>query len=160
MNRFVLLVLGIVAVGCSSQNPVGPGSPAANANAIEAAHVLVAGVPVEGTVMMGEHGTTRFEVRMRDRDAGSLSNVRQVMLRYDVPAAGMMHGRTGDTLCYDDGTHGDDVAGDGIYHRLDEDGSMGCGHAGAPAGTYSYTFQCAMVSGDSCGEMMLSVTRR
>lgn len=160
MTKHLLLALAITAVGCSSGSPVAPGNPAASANAIETAHVLVAGVPVEGTVMMGTHGTTLFEARMRDRDAQNLANVGQVMLRFDVPVGGMMPNRVGDALCYDDGTHGDDIAADGVYHRLDEGGMMGCGQAESPSGTYSYRFQCTMTSGASCGEMMLSVTRR
>ena len=160
MNRFALLTLGIIGAGCSSGNPVAPDPIATSANAIESAHVLVGGVPVEGTVMRGEHGGTLFQVRLRDHDAQSLANVRQVMLQYDVPAGGMMPNRRGDALCYDDGTHGDDLAGDGVYHRVDDDGGMGCGRIGSPAGTYTYTFQCTLMSGASCGEMMLNVVKR
>ena len=98
-----LLALGIVGAGCSSGNLVAPDSIATSANAIESAHVLVGGVPVEGTVMRGEHGGTLFQVRLRDRDAQSLASVGQMMLRYNVPAGGMMPNRRGDALCYDDG---------------------------------------------------------
>ena len=159
MTRLMLLALGIVGAACSSGNPVAPDLTATTANAIDSAHVLVGGVPVEGTVMRGEHGGTLFQLRLRDRDAQSLANVRQIMLQYNVPAGGMMPNRRGDALCYDDGTHGDDMAGDGVYHRID-DGTMGCGRTGSPAGTYAYTFQCTLMSGAPCGAMMVSVTRR
>ena len=156
MRKSMLLFLG-VAVGCSSgSSPVSP----VRANAIEAAHVLVGGAPVEGAVVVGERGVTVFQVRLRDRDASSLAGVRRMVLRYDIPGMGMMGNRVGEVLCYDDATHGDDIAGDGVFHRLDSDGSMGCGGATSPAGAYGYGFQCDTIAGGSCGEMMLHVTRR
>lgn len=160
MKRILIVTVGIVAAGCSSGSPVAPGNRATSVNGIEAAHVLVAGQPVEGTVMTGAHGATVFEVRMRERDHASLAGVGEVMLHYDVPRGSMMAHRTGDLLCYDDGTHGDDVAGDGVFHRADEAGSIGCGRAGSPTGTYSYSFSCTMMTGASCGEVELRVDRK
>ena len=81
-------------------------------------------------------------------------------LSFDLPgmAQGMMR-RTGDATCYDDGTHGDDVAGDGMYHRADADDAMGCGGAGSPMGTYGYTFHCTATDGQSCGDVTVTVNR-
>jgi hypothetical protein len=59
----------------------------------------------------------------------------------------MMGGYNGTTLCYDDGTHGDDMPGDGIYHYMDSDDQIGCHGVNAPHGEYHYTFWAESTSG-------------
>jgi hypothetical protein len=46
----------------------------------------------------------------------------------------------GPLYLYDDGTHGDPIAGDGIYCFDDEQGRFGFHMAGAPHGQYHYEF--------------------
>jgi hypothetical protein len=51
---------------------------------------------------------------------------------------GYMH--QGEFYCYDDGTHGDPVPGDGIYCFVDEMQQYGCHSADARPGEYRYEF--------------------
>ena len=72
----------------------------------------------------------------------------------------MMGGFQGTVLCYDDGTHGDDVPGDGIYHYMDPDNQIGCHGTGAPTGEYRYTFWCEDIHGQRSNDASIAVVRR
>ena len=52
---------------------------------------------------------------------------------------GMMRGAHSFRL-YDDGTHGDPVAHDGLYHLEDSAGRYACNGKGMMAGEYHYEF--------------------
>jgi len=72
----------------------------------------------------------------------------------------MMGGFRGTVLCYDDGTHGDDIPGDGIYHYMDPDNQIGCHGTGAPTGEYRYTFWCEDIYGQRSNDLSITVVRR
>jgi len=67
---------------------------------------------------------------------------------------------SGTVLCYDDGTHGDDVPGDGIYHYMDPDNQIGCHGTGAPTGEYRYTFWCEDIHRQRSNDASIAVVRR
>jgi hypothetical protein len=68
-------------------------------------------------------------------------------------------GYAGTVLCYDDGTHGDDIAGDGIYHYMDPDDAIGCHGIDAPPGEYHYTFWCEDIYGQRSNTASVTVVR-
>jgi hypothetical protein len=107
------------------------------------AAVLVRGVPVQGRVTQGTGDRALFQVRVTA--PGGLSTVGRVVMEYSQPGPNhhggpMMGAYRGTTLCYDDGTHGDDMPGDGIYHYMDPDDQIGCHGLNAPMGEYHYSF--------------------
>jgi len=157
MRAITLAAILVLVAGCSSNSPVSP-KLSSSANGIAAAHVYVGGNMADGQVVQGARGQTLLEARMSD--AGHLGNIRQVMVRYDLPGmgGGMMR-RTGQQLCYDDGTHGDAVAGDGVYHFMDADDMIGCGGANSPMGDYQYHFSCDLSDGTHSGETTVTVRR-
>jgi len=71
----------------------------------------------------------------------------------------MMGGFRGTVLCYDDGTHGDDIAGDGIYHFVDPDNDIGCHGIGAPRGEYRYEFWCEDVFDQRSDTVTVTIVR-
>jgi hypothetical protein len=72
----------------------------------------------------------------------------------------MSNGYNGTVECYDDGTHGDAVAGDGIYHYMDPNDRIGCHGLNAPAGEYHYTFWCEDVYGQRSNTVSVEINRR
>ena len=157
--RKLIALAAVLLAACSSGSPVSAPN-LTTSNAIQTAHVLVDGVPVEGTVLTGSHQTTRLQAQLRDRDRDHLALVRQIRIDYELPGMGMGGARRGQLTCHDDGTHGDALAGDGICNFMDDGDQTGCARLGSPQGTYRYTFHCEALEGSSCGELMLSVTRR
>jgi hypothetical protein len=127
------------------------------------AQVLVAGRAIQGVVVEGTDDPALFRVRIHA--PGGFSTVRRVVLEYAQPGPNhhggpMMGGFRGTVLCYDDGTHGDDIAGDGIYHFMDPDDGIGCHGIGAPPGEYHYEFWCEDVFGQRSNVASVTVTRR
>lgn len=70
-----------------------------------------------------------------------------------------MGGYSGSVLCYDDGTHGDDMPGDGVYHYMDPDDQIGCHGANAPMGDYHYTFWAEHMNGRRSNTVSVTVVR-
>jgi hypothetical protein len=142
-----------------------PSSPdlASTAPAVSDPQVLVGGVSVRGPVMAGTDQPAVFGVRVHA--PSGLPSIRRVVLQYSQPGPNhhggpMMGGYNGTTLCYDDGTHGDDVAGDGIYHFMDPDQNIGCHGIGAPPGEYHYSFWCEDIHGQRSNTASLTITRQ
>jgi hypothetical protein len=157
MRRLVFTAVVVLITGCADQTPVSPG-PGVLANGIAAAHVYVGGTLVDGQVVRSAMGRTMFEARLSD--PARRGDVRQVMMRYNIPGmGGSMMRRSGEQICYDDGSHGDDIAGDGIYHLMDEDDRMGCGRSDSPMGDYEYFFRCELNDGSHAGEVSVVVKR-
>jgi hypothetical protein len=127
-------LLLLTATACSG----GGGSPTAPESA--RLSVVTAAVSVDGTVYNDgtyhsqgtDRQSTRFEARlMLD---GVPAPGERTWVGY---GRGMMNGRF---PLYDDGTHGDPVAGDGLYCLEDFDGQYGFHHDNAPHGDYHYDF--------------------
>jgi hypothetical protein len=135
-----------------------PGPPS-----VSDAQVLVQGRAVQGVVVEGTDDPTLFRVRVHA--PGGLSTIQRVSLRYTQPGSNhhggpMMGGFGGTVYCYDDGTHGDDIAGDGIYHFMDPQDAIGCHGIGAPSGEYHYEFWCDDIYGQQSNVASVTVTRR
>jgi hypothetical protein len=158
---FVALLL---AISCSDTS-TSPSSPSAQPQAptVSDPEVLVGGVSMSGLVRVGADEPSIFHVRVHAPTG--LASIRQVTLQYLQPgpnhhAGGMMMGAfSGTVLCYDDGTHGDDVAGDGIYSFMDPDDDIACGMFQAPAGTYQYSFWCEDVYGQRSNTVSVTIDR-
>ncbi len=166
-SRFALVgatgVALLLAISCSD-TPTSPTSPSARPQAptVSDPEVLVGGVSMNGLVRVGANETSIFHVRVHAPTG--LPSIRQVTLQYVQPGpnhhGGMMMGAfSGTVLCYDDGTHGDDVAGDGIYSFMDPDDDIGCGMLQAPAGSYQYSFWCEDVYGQRSNTVSVTIDR-
>jgi hypothetical protein len=60
--------------------------------------------------------------------------------------------------CYDDGTHGDAVAGDGTYSYMDADGHIGPHYETCTSGLYTYIFHGTDMTGQHTNSVDLRVT--
>ena len=153
------LALAMLVVGCSSDSDSGPTSPEAPEFEVARAIVSVNGDTVNGQTLPqghGEGGSTRFEAEMMSN--GMREPQATVWMEYDRPR-GMGHMRhTGRVQLYDDGTHGDRVAGDGIYCLEDFEGEFGCHAANAETGEYHYEFYGTHHDGHESNHMTVTVT--
>jgi len=142
-------LLATAACGGSGGSPTAP----------EGAHLslISAAVSVDGTVYNGgtyhTQGTdgrsTRFEARlMLD---GVPAPGERMWVGY---GHGMMNSRF---PLFDDGTHGDPVAGDGIYCLEDFDGQYGFHHHNSPHGEYHYDFWGVHHDGSQSNHMDVAV---
>lgn len=153
----------VLALSCSDSSTL-PTTRSAQPQAPSVANpqVLVGGVPMSGLVTVGADQASVFRVQVHA--PGGLSTIRQVTLQYQQPGpnhhhGGMMAAFNGTVLCYDDGTHGDEIAGDGIYSFMDPDDDIGCGAFHAAAGEYHYSFWCEDVYGQRSNTVSLSIER-
>lgn len=159
MIRFLAPSLLIVAAcsGDSGSSPTAPSIMPA-ATVVSSAKVVVDGRDVSGmNVPQGHHGAvTHFEARV-EHD-GSLEPGFEMWMRYEQPEAHGMMGTQGRARLFDDGTHGDPVAGDGIYCLDDDIGQIGCQRSDAPMGEYHYDFYGAGPHGDETNHCLVTVT--
>jgi hypothetical protein len=135
--------------GGGGGSPTDPGS--------QSLSLVVASVSVDGTVYNGGtyhhvqgHGdSTRFEARLTL--GGMPAPGEEMWVDY---GRGMMRERF---RLYDDGTHGDPTAGDGVYCLEDFDGEYGFHHAGAAHGEYHYDFWGEHHDGSQSNHMDVTV---
>ena len=139
-----IVLLAFIACGGSggSSNTSTPTAPTPSPIILQTASVSIAGQDVtNGSWSRGNHnpGSTRFEATLHRDDMPALGEM--VFVEFDHPQGmnGMM-GQSGRFELYDDGTHGDRAAGDGLYCL--EDSGMGYGfhHGGASHGQYHYEY--------------------
>jgi hypothetical protein len=138
-------------------------SPVSDGPVVANPQVLVGGVLVEGPVSRGSDEPALFRVHVRAQ--GGLATIRRVVLQYAQPGPNhhggpMMGGFSGTVICYDDGTHGDDLPGDAIYHYMDPENQIGCHGRNAPAGDYRYSFWCEDRIGRRSNIATLNVVRQ
>lgn len=142
IGLIAVLVLSFLAPGCSDGNgDSGPTVPQSRELVLSNAVVSVNGDAVNGQTFPQGHGaggSTRFEAEMMSN--GSREPSATVWMQYDRPMGMNMMRHTGRLELYDDGTHGDHVAGDGLYCFEDSEGDYGCHAARAKAGEYLYEF--------------------
>lgn len=130
---FASAVLAVWTAGCDGGGS--PTRPAPDRLTLTSAAVSVDGVVYNGGTFDHEEGhgeSTRFEARLMVD--GTPAPGERVWVSH---GRGMMGGRF---PLFDDGTHGDPVAGDGLYCLEDFEGDYGFHHAIAPHGTYRYDF--------------------
>jgi hypothetical protein len=157
-----MILLSSISCSDSSSPPTGP-SPVTAAPVISEPQVLVGGVPVGPRIAQGNGQPALFRVRVNA--PSGLNTVRQVVLQYSQPGRNhhggpMMGGFTGTTFCYDDGTHGDDIAGDGVYQFMDPADNIGCEGINAAPGEYHYDFWCEDIYGQRSNTLSLTVIRQ
>jgi len=135
-----LVLLSLVA--CSSGSDDGSPTDPANPDVVmTSADILVSGQSVAGGTFSQGHGegsSTRFEAELMTN--GQPAPGQMVWLEFDRPMGHSMMRHTDRVQMYDDGTHGDRVAGDGIYCLEDFAGDYGCHRADAEPGEYHYEF--------------------
>lgn len=135
-----ILLVAVVAVGCSG-DPTGPDM---SQMMLTQPLIMVAGQVMNGQTMPVGHGdgaSTLFQAHLQDGDGHPVTGG-VVKIRYErPPGMGMMMGAAnGEFRLYDDGTHGDPTAGDGIYCFEDWQGMYGCHANGLQPGEYCYEF--------------------
>lgn len=156
-----LVVLSLVACssGSGEDNPTSPANPDL---VMTSADILVSGQSVAGGTFSQGHGegsSTRFEAELMSN--GQMAPGQMAWLEFDRPMMGgngmMRH--TDRVQMYDDGTHGDRVAGDGIYCLEDFQGDYGCHRADAEPGEYHYEFYGVHATdGHETNHMQVQVT--
>ena len=156
---FHLLSLVSCSSGSDSSSPTNPTNPSL---VMTSADVLVSGQSVAGGTFPQGHGessSTRFEAELKWD--GQPAPGQMVWLEFDRPM-GMGHGmmrHTDRVQMYDDGTHGDRVAGDGIYCLEDFAGDYGCHRADSEPGEYHYEFYGVHAAdGNETNHMSVMVT--
>lgn len=160
---FAGAVLPLLMSSCSD-TPAGPGDPSRQPPVVSDAQVVVGGVPIHGLVTEGSDQPAIFGVRVHA--PSGLPSIQRVVLQYQQPGPNhhhggpMMGGFNGTVFCYDDGTHGDDIAGDGIYHFMDPDDEIGCHGYDATPGEYHYSFWCEDVYGQRSNVVDVTVVRQ
>jgi len=121
--------------------------------------VSVGGQPVNGQTVQHDHmqgSITFFQAMLQEGGHPALGQTVQV--KYQWPGGmGMMH-RQGIATLYDDGTHGDWQAGDGIYCFEDLQNVAGFCGQGAPDGVYHYEFWGEHHGGDHSNHVDVNVT--
>jgi hypothetical protein len=157
----VLLAVFFITA-CSDDSSMMSSSPVPGPPSISNASVMVNGRSIQGRVAQGNGEIALFQVRVHA--PGGLSTVRQVVMQYTQPGPNhhggpMMGGFRGTVFCYDDGTHGDDVPGDGIYHFMDPQNQIGCHGLNAPRGNYEYRFWCEDVYSQRSNTETVTVVR-
>lgn len=140
----VATILILAAGGCGQDGPTQPADSNAGILSLSAAKVSVDGQSLDGLdIRQGDYtGSMHYEARLSDRHGNPVVGG-QVQVRYGLSdmmghMGGSMH--RGEFYCYDDGTHGDPVAGDGIYCFVDDAQQYGCHRADASPGEYHYQF--------------------
>jgi hypothetical protein len=172
-NAVLLSVLALVA--CSGDSQVmtsasaipdsSQGTGRDHGSSLEVSHaaVIVNGVPVQGTVTRGTGESALFQVRVTA--SMGLAGVGWVVMQFSQPGPNrhggpMMGGYNGEVFCYDDGTHGDDTPGDGIYHYMDPGNQIGCHGLDAPMGEYHYSFWAVGKTGQRSNTAQVTIVRR
>jgi len=163
MWTLALLPMFLAACSDSSSLPTTPSPPTSSGPVVTNPQVLVGGVPVQGIVSRGTDQPGLFRIHVQA--PGGLATIRRVVLQYSQPGpnhhgGSMMRGFSGTVLCYDDGTHGDDIPGDGIYHYMDPENQIGCHGLNAPRGNYEYAFWCEDVLGQRSNTATLTIVRQ
>lgn len=128
----------LASTGCEENGP----TDAVSADVtLSQAMITADDQPLDGQTMhQGEAGTMRYEARLVDRH-GEPAPGYQVRVRVSMPSMmGSMHPMSEELFCYDDGTHGDPVPGDGVYCFEDTGHEHGCHQIDARPGEYHYDF--------------------
>ncbi len=144
ITTIAVALLVLSAGGCSENDPTQPADSNAGDLTLSAAKVSVDGLSLDGQDFQQEShtGPVRYEARLADHSGNPIAGG-QVQVRYGISGMmGHMNGYSyiGEFYCYDDGTHGDPIPGDGIYCFDDSAQEYGCHAVGALPGEYHYEF--------------------
>ena len=148
----------LVAAGCSGDG-ASPTEPASAEFTLTSAQVIVGSQSVNGQILPEGHGegeSTRFEAHLMAPDSQAAGAT--VWMEFDRPRGMGMGHHVGRIQLYDDGTHGDAVAGDGVYCFEDVVGDYGCHGGDAGPGEYHYEFFAEHRDGHETNHMLVTVT--
>jgi hypothetical protein len=123
------------------------------------ADVLIDGGSVQdATISPGQGSSTLFTVTLAD--PADRSRIARMQMDYPEHSSMMMMGTRSSVDCYDDGTHGDAVPGDGTYSYMDTDGHIGPHREDCATGEYIYTFHGTDLTGKHTNSLERRVTVR
>jgi hypothetical protein len=144
MTCITIAALVLTVGGCSQDDPTQPADSSAGDLMLSAAKVSVDGQSLDGLdIRHGDYsGPVRYEAHLADHHGNPVVGG-QVQVRYRMSDMMGHMGRDmhqGEFYCYDDGTHGDPVPGDGIFCFVDDVQQYGCHRSDARPGEYHYEF--------------------
>ncbi len=157
---FLLVAATLVLAGCDGDSPSEPGHDDDDDHrgtfSLSSAQISVDGtvIPDGGTFSHASHpagSSTRFEARLFENGQPAPNHWCDVQV--EPPMGGSMTRHQ--FQLHDDGTQGDEMAGDGVYTLEDTTGDHGFHHADAPHGEWEYEFECHHASS---GEDSNSIT--
>lgn len=162
MKRIRLSVLGslpvlvLLASACSDSGHILTGTTG-SAVRLASPDVKINGQSVNNaTIPPGSGPSSLFTVSLANPQ--DQSSVARVQMDYTQHSPMGMMGQTMTVDCYDDGTHGDMVPGDGTYSYMDVDGHIGPQYGDCVAGQYVYMFHGADTMGQHTNVVECSVT--
>lgn len=140
VSALVVASLVLAAIGCSDDD-ARPADPVAADLTLTQARVSIDGRSLDGqAVLQGDKAASvQYEARLTDHQGNPLAGG-QVLVRYGMQGMMGHDMHLGEFPCYDDGTHGDPMPGDGIYCFVDDGQEYGCHRADARPGEYHYEF--------------------
>lgn len=131
-----LFVLLLAMIACGKDDPTAPTKVGAPSDVV----ISIGGVIVtDSTISRGSGTSTRFVAHVPAASPYSM------WVRYQTPM--MMGSEWRDQMMYDDGTHGDTMAGDGEYCYEDHGEMAGMHGMDASMGHYSFDFYCTDEAG-------------
>ena len=157
VSASAVLLLLVALGGCNDESPTSTGLSDVT---LSAAEISVNDQSLDGqTIHQGEYvGPVRYDARLVDHQGNPVAGGRVLVQIETSGMMGPMHGYTGQINCYDDGTHGDLVPGDGAYCFVDSTQQYGCHRMGAQSGEYHYDFCGYDPQGHESNHMNLSVS--
>ncbi len=157
-TQVLLATAALSVLACGGGDSGNPVAPVPNSLVLSSVTIAVNGQPMADGASLHRRttpgGSTRFEAHLMDGAHGAVGD--QVHMRFDRPM-GMMN-PNGTMPLFDDGTHGDRFANDGVYCYEDADGSYGLHMMDASMGRYRYEFWGTDAGGHDSNHMSLSVT--
>ena len=157
-----LLALALPLFGCDNSVQVGPTAPGIGIVQVDPTQLVVSNAKllVDGEVMNGRtmergHGeghSARFQAKLSHLGEPAIGY--EMWVQYERPS---VINKIGLFALYDDGTHGDHVADDGLYAYDDADREYGCHTKGAVPGLYHYVFFGVDHEGRRGGDTLVTV---
>jgi hypothetical protein len=155
LTILALPLLALAACGGSGGSAGGPTAPD-SAPMLARAAVMINGQTVNGMTMSRSQspgGGTRFEA-MLQMDGHSVVGG-SMRVRHQGPGMGMS---TAEFMLLDNGTHGDMMAGDGLYTYDDMREDYGCDARDTPMGEHHYDFMGTDAQGHQSNSIRVTVT--
>ena len=165
MNRRMLPVLSLAVLvvtltaGCSGDDEMSRNASLLPTGSVElaSADIRIGDQSVtNATIPPGSGTATLFTASLADPSDGA--RVMRMQMDYPLHSSMGMMGGSSSVSCYDDGTHGDAVAGDGTYSYQDTDQHIGPHQQDCAPGTYVYTFHGTDMMGKHTNEIVCRVT--
>ena len=150
-----LAVALLAAASCSSGNSSSPTAPSGRL-LLTNADLIVAGESMDNRTVPVGHGQGEPALFMAELMVDGAPGIgHEVWVEVDRPM-GMMGPRR--FPLHDDGTHGDPIAHDGLYHFEDIEGRYACNGPGMMAGEYHYEYHGETAAGQQSNRLRVRVT--